>query len=80
MADVEGKPQYGGQVDVRTYAHPSGHTLHIADFENEILAFTEAEIATGQWLKIGRAETMGIAGVEKLWNYLRRGNDESQAQ
>lgn len=71
MADAEAKPQYEGQIDVQTYAHPNGYKLCIAVFENEILAFTEAEIASGAWLKMGRNETMGMANVTKLWNYLR---------
>lgn len=71
MADAEAKPQYEGQIDVQTYEHPSSTTLCIAVFENEILAFTEAEIDSGEWLKMGRNETMGIADVKKLWNYLR---------
>jgi hypothetical protein len=71
MANAEAKPQYEGQIDVQTYAHQSGQKLCIAAFENEILAFTESEIASGDWLQMGRNETMGIADVRKLWNYLR---------
>lgn len=76
MADAEAKPHLVGQIDFHSYQHSSGSRICIASFENEILAFTESEGQSGAWLRMGSSETLGVADVNRLWNYLQGSEDD----